>query len=93
MAVGSSPYLGDHTNVVANGLLMRADLHTLFDLGLLRIAPKDRLVVLDEALQGSEYKRFHGVALALPIAQRDAPSVDNLAHAWSATTVQGAEIS
>ncbi|MFC5371799.1 HNH endonuclease [Brevundimonas faecalis] len=87
------PYLGDHTNVVSNGLLMRADLHTLFDLGLLRIDPKDRRVVLDEALQGSEYKRFHGVALARPIAQRDAPSVDNLEYAWFAATVQEAEIS
>jgi putative restriction endonuclease len=28
-----SPYKGDHTNDVTNGLLLRADLHTLFDLG------------------------------------------------------------
>lgn len=33
------PYRGDHTNQVCNGILLRADLHTLFDLGLLRIEP------------------------------------------------------
>lgn len=33
------PYLGDETNVVSNGLLLRTDVHTLFDLGLLWIEP------------------------------------------------------
>ncbi|WP_200883691.1 HNH endonuclease [Archangium violaceum] len=30
------PYHGPQTNHVTNGLLLRADLHVLFDLGLLR---------------------------------------------------------
>jgi hypothetical protein len=33
------PYMGDHSNHVTNGLLLRADVHTLFDLGLVRIHP------------------------------------------------------
>lgn len=33
-----SPYLGDHTNVVANGMLLSRDVHTLFDLHLLTVA-------------------------------------------------------
>ena len=32
-----SPYLGDHTNHVTNGLLLRADIHTLFDRGLIKV--------------------------------------------------------
>jgi hypothetical protein len=31
------PYLGEHTNHVTNGLLLRADIHTMFDLGLFKI--------------------------------------------------------
>ena len=40
------PYKGEHTNVVVNGLLLRADLHTLFDLGLIAIDTADLLVLL-----------------------------------------------
>lgn len=32
-----SPYLGEHTNHVSNGLLLRADVHTLFDCGLINV--------------------------------------------------------
>lgn len=32
-----SPYLGEETNRVRNGLLLRADIHTLFDRGLIRV--------------------------------------------------------
>lgn len=34
------PYRGAYTNVVQNGLLLRSDVHTLFDLRLLTIAPE-----------------------------------------------------
>lgn len=32
-----SPYRGEHTNHVTNGLLLRADIHTLFDRGLIKV--------------------------------------------------------
>lgn len=54
------PYRGDHTNVASNGLLLRSDLHTLFDCGLLEIDPMTMRVALSEALLGSEYKAFDG---------------------------------
>lgn len=34
-----SPYKGDHTDRVSNGLLLRTDIHTLFDLHLLTVLP------------------------------------------------------
>jgi hypothetical protein len=34
-------YLGPKTNYVTNGLLLRADIHTLFDLGLIAVQPND----------------------------------------------------
>ncbi|EAN8121017.1 HNH endonuclease, partial [Salmonella enterica] len=48
------PYLGEKTNVVSNGLLLRADVHTLFDLGLLWVNPADLRIGIAEALRHSE---------------------------------------
>jgi hypothetical protein len=77
------PYLGDHTNIVQNGLLLRADLHTLFDLGLLSIEPGSRTVRLDVSLQGSEYWVFQGRAMRPPALASDTPAQDCLDYAWS----------
>ncbi|WP_454758512.1 HNH endonuclease [Caulobacter segnis] len=81
------PYLGDHSNVVQNGLLLRGDLHTLFDLKLLQIDPKTRTVVLSQTLEGTEYWAFHGRALTPPERPSDAPAQDCLDFAWTATSV------
>ena len=36
------PYLGSSTNVTSNGLLLRADIHTLFDCRLLAVHPRTK---------------------------------------------------
>lgn len=77
------PYLGDHTNIVQNGLLLRADLHTLFDLKLLSIEPSARTVVLAPSLEGSDYWVFHGRTVRPPGVASDAPAQDCLDYAWS----------
>lgn len=59
------PYLGDHTNHVTNGLLLRADLHTLFDLGLIAIDDDMRLIVA-VGLHATEYAQMYGQHLLLP---------------------------
>ncbi|XIA63346.1 HNH endonuclease [Bradyrhizobium sp. TZ2] len=41
-----APYRGDHTDHIQNGLLLRADVHSLFDLGLISINPKTMTVVV-----------------------------------------------
>jgi len=41
-----SPYRGEQTNHLQNGLLLRADLHSLFDLGLLTIEPTTMTIAL-----------------------------------------------
>lgn len=43
-----SPYLGDHTNHVTNGLLLRADIHTLFDRGLIKVHDDYRITARDD---------------------------------------------
>lgn len=45
-----SPYKGDHTDRVDNGLLLRADIHTLFDLHLLTVLPDLTVRVAPDAL-------------------------------------------
>ncbi|WP_281545883.1 HNH endonuclease [Grimontia sp. SpTr1] len=54
------PYNGEETNHVQNGLLLRSDIHTLFDLGLISIDAKTMKVVISDQLQGSEYQSLAG---------------------------------
>jgi hypothetical protein len=66
-------YNGPGTNVVPNGLLLRSDLHALFDLHLLEV-DKDYRVMLDATLRQGVYKKFHGKALQMPKAKDAWPS-------------------
>ena len=54
------PYNGPTTNNATNGLLLRSDLHTLYDLNLLGIDPKTRTVVIAKSLEGSSYAKLAG---------------------------------
>lgn len=61
------PYKGKETNHIQNGIILRADLHTLFDLHLISIDPFTANVYFHESLlKDSEYKRFNGRKLNLP---------------------------
>ncbi len=74
------PYRGPHTNIAQNGLLLRADLHKLFDLHLLSIDPIERTVRLSEQLKGSEYACLEGTALRRTSEPAMAPSSEALRH-------------
>lgn len=69
---------GDH---ILNGLLLRADLHTLFDLDLLGIEPDSLTVYVNESIRSSEYQQFHGRSLLCSFECR--PSKDALLVRWS----------
>lgn len=60
------PYRGAQTNAVQNGLLLRADLHTLFDLGLLAIDAATLTVRLHASLAKSSYGALASKAVRLP---------------------------
>lgn len=72
------PYLGAETNHPANGLLLRADLHTLFDKGLLTVAPEDMRVVLAPCLTRSTYNEISGRPLQMPTTGEAQPSATAL---------------
>jgi hypothetical protein len=50
------PYKGPDTNHLANGLLLRTDLHTLFDLGLVAVDTETMRVLLAPSLAGTCYR-------------------------------------
>ena len=60
------PYLGEQTNVAENGLLLRADVHTLFDLGLISIDSKSMSIIVHAKLAESEYADLDGKRLSTP---------------------------
>jgi putative restriction endonuclease len=76
------PY-GQGPNRVDNGLLLRSDLHILFDAGYLTVTPDLHVEVStrirEEYENGRDYYRFHGRALAvLPASVADRPNAEFL---------------
>ena len=67
-------YNGRRTNHVQNGLLLRADIHTLFDLGLIRIDPQSYKIAVHDSVQDDQYRRYNGKTLRLPKRPGDQPS-------------------
>lgn len=77
------PYRGEKDNHPENGILLRRDLHTLYDENLIGINP-DRLTVrLSNALRGSVYERYEGLSLNFPDAGIS-PSAAALNLRWHA---------
>lgn len=64
------PYRETENNHLSNGLLLRADLHTLFDLNLIVIDPYEdpdkRKVRIDPSLCTSQYGELDGTSLRQP---------------------------
>ncbi len=70
-------YFGTHTNRVANGLLLRSDIHALFDLGLITVS-SHLTVQLAPWLRDSEYGNFHDKPLTVPLHPVYRPDSDAL---------------
>jgi len=73
------PYRGEHTHRTDNGLLLRADIHTLFDKGIIWV-DADNFVQLDDRLASSEYAPLRGRKLRLPADPTEHPHAEHLAH-------------
>jgi putative restriction endonuclease len=72
------PYQGPATNDISNGLLLRADIHTLFDLGLIGVEPEQMTVVLSSRLGDSAYSLMGNVVLRIPRDDSMRPSREAL---------------
>jgi predicted restriction endonuclease len=79
------PYHGPATNRLPNGRLLRGDLHTLFDLGLIAIDSSSRAVVIATTLAQSSYADLAGMRLRDPRedAARPSPAAIDHHRAWA----------
>jgi hypothetical protein len=72
------PMRGAHSNDVRNGLLLRADIHLLFDTGLLWVEPEGLRVRIAPRLRTTEYVSLDGIALKVPRSPAHAPHPEAL---------------
>jgi putative restriction endonuclease len=83
------PYAQSGPHEVSNGLLLRSDLHTLFDRGYVTVTPDKRLRVSrrihEEFENGRDYYALDGQDIRLPITPSLAPSRELLE--WHADAV------
>lgn len=74
------PYRGTKTNAVNNGLLLRADIHTLFDLSLIAIEPRKIVMKVSSLLEGSMYEALNDKSPRFPTKSKLHPSKDALEY-------------
>lgn len=77
-AVHIRPYAQDGSHMIQNALLLRADLHALFDCGLITITPEYTVLVSHRlrkrTKENPSYCKLHGCSLAvLPDSKADYP--------------------
>ncbi len=74
-----APYLGGHTDDVSNGLLLRADIHTLFDLHLIAFDPDTRQVRVSATIAGGFFAdKLKKLRLRFPKDRRCNPNIEAL---------------
>jgi hypothetical protein len=73
---------GPGSNAVNNGLLLRADIHTLLDLRLLALEPDQRTVGLSRQLVGTQYEAISGMRIAEPSDSSQRPARQVLESVW-----------
>jgi predicted restriction endonuclease len=71
-------YLGPDTNHVTNGLLLRADIHTLFDLHLISVNPESLCVTISKKLSGTAYEQLAEQSIGLPVDSAKRPNLHGL---------------
>jgi len=71
-------YDGVETNEPQNGILLRADIHNLFDSGLLNIN-EEHIVCVASELVGTEYEQYDGKRMHVPVIRSEWPSPKALA--------------
>lgn len=78
-----TPYLGPATNMASNGLLLRADIHTLWDLALIAIDPISMLLSISPAIVHTNYRNLSGTRPFEPVLPASRPSPAALQQQWT----------
>ncbi|MBB2147652.1 HNH endonuclease [Pedobacter gandavensis] len=74
-----NPYRGQKDNHGENGLLLRADIHTLYDLNLIAIEPISFTIHISDKIKGSEYSELQGTTLKITSKK---PSEEAIKNRW-----------
>jgi putative restriction endonuclease len=82
-AVHIRPYAKGGAHELPNGLLLRSDLHKLFDAGYITVEPSERRILVSKRIKeefenGREYYQLHGKEVFLPSDPGLIPSRANL---------------
>lgn len=72
------PYRCPETNHISNGLLLRADIHTLFDLGFIAVDTTRMAIEIHPDLRATSYRTLLGAPLHLPHKEEFWPSTEAL---------------
>jgi putative restriction endonuclease len=80
-----NPYAQGGPHQVSNGLLLRSDVHTLFDRGYITVDSSEMRIVVSRRIHeefdnGKDYYRLHGKRLSVPSDTQALPSHENLAY-------------
>lgn len=70
-------YKNDESNHSQNGILLRTDLHALFDKGLLMI-DDNFMVTISDKVKSEYYRQFNGLRIKLPKKIENYPSIEAL---------------
>ncbi|WP_294218876.1 HNH endonuclease [uncultured Chryseobacterium sp.] len=75
-------FKGSETDKIPNGILLRSDIHTLFDLGLISINPQNYFVQISSKMVKDKYysNLLSNVKITLPNRHEDYPSQDSLQY-------------
>ncbi len=60
------PYRGKNSQIVTNGMLLRADIHLLYDAHLLTVLPEKNVIRTSKKLSRSIYGQFDGSKIRVP---------------------------
>jgi predicted restriction endonuclease len=71
------PYINNESNHIRNGILLRVDIHRLFDMGLIGIDKSFR-VRISSKLTSEHYRILDGKLISMPKNKSELPSVECL---------------
>jgi len=79
------PYGSGGPHELANGILLRSDLHKLFDQGYLSIDPNEKRIMVSPRIKqefenGRDYYELHGRLISSPSDPRALPAKENLLY-------------
>lgn len=77
------PYRGPKSHHVTNGLLLRADIHTLFDIDLIGIDPESLIIYVAPAIKATVYAILQGRKINDPKEKVDSPNREALKERWN----------